>query len=829
MTNEDLLLEQQRVEEQATGEGIHRFRERLQTAQKHEDGAQVGASRKLLTRGVEPVAVALQEMLEESVSKPGRKHGALRWVEMLGVDETAFLTMKVLLDQVHSLPSVRVVSSILAGRVLDELRFRRMREHQPRLFDYKMEHFNTGDYDFRKKSLDNTLSYLEEEGKLDLSDLVMSPSQRIQVGGKLIDVALQATGLFRVKVKQMKKISRGARPKTSLSLRLTEEAEQWLDKRNGVLELLTPVDLPMVVPPLPWSAGESGGYRFGLRARHALIRGFPTPHNRNTGMALMPRVYAALNVIQATPWRINPALLEALEAFRDTEIADLPGADRDLPAKPEDIATNEDAKRSWKTAARKVREDNILRRQRRLHMGRTLSVAKQYVPYGQIYFPHNLDFRGRVYPIASRLSPQGEDFQKALLEFAQGKALGEHGWRYLAVHGANLMGDLPDGRKVSTLTLEEREAWVVENLRQISDAGKDPSASRLWTGADKPWQFLAFCTEIYRLELHCQVGGKGDTFVSHLPVAMDGSCNGIQHFSALLRDPKGGAAVNLLPSAAPSDLYQLVSEDLLDLLTEDGSPMALLWLGSGLVNRKLCKRPVMTAPYGSRKFGFSLQIMGYLREHEDWKTIKLLFKDGEKDTFQTHCVFLAGLMWAALGRRAVAAMDCMDWMRAAGALATKAGRPIMWTVPGTEFPVLQEYYKAKVKRVELILAGKLRKPTVYETTRTPDGRKQLNSIAPNFIHSLDAACLMQAVIEAWGISNVTSFGMVHDSFATVAGDAHAFGYAIRKSFVDFYLTYDPLETLRESLQSLSPEPLPVVPAKGDLDVSVVLYSAYAFC
>src|SRR3546814_17064020 len=44
--------------------------------------------------------------------------------------------------------------------------------------------------------------------------------------------------------------------------------------------------------------------------------------------------------------------------------------------------------------------------------------------------------------------------------------------------------------------------------------------------------------------------------VSRIPVALDGSCSGLQHFSAMLRDEEGGAAVNLLPAERPQDVYK---------------------------------------------------------------------------------------------------------------------------------------------------------------------------------------------------------------------------------------------------------------------------------
>ena len=51
--------------------------------------------------------------------------------------------------------------------------------------------------------------------------------------------------------------------------------------------------------------------------------------------------------------------------------------------------------------------------------------------------------------------------------------------------------------------------------------------------------------------------------------ALDGTCNGLQHYSAMLRDPVGGAAVNLRPSDTPADIYQTVADWVTDALQRE--------------------------------------------------------------------------------------------------------------------------------------------------------------------------------------------------------------------------------------------------------------------
>ena len=63
--------------------------------------------------------------------------------------------------------------------------------------------------------------------------------------------------------------------------------------------------------------------------------------------------------------------------------------------------------------------------------------------------------------------------------------------------------------------------------------------------------------------------GSPETFESSLPVHMDGSCNGLQHYAALGRDKVGGTAVNLCPFDKPQDVYSGVMEEVIKRVAEE--------------------------------------------------------------------------------------------------------------------------------------------------------------------------------------------------------------------------------------------------------------------
>jgi DNA-directed RNA polymerase len=83
-----------------------------------------------------------------------------------------------------------------------------------------------------------------------------------------------------------------------------------------------------------------------------------------------------------------------------------------------------------------------------------------------------------------------------------------------------------------------------------------PQGNGWWKTSDEPWQTLAACKEVVAA-LRCEDGPENH--VSHFPVHQDGSCNGLQHYAALGRDPQGAYSVNLAPADEPQDVYSDVA------------------------------------------------------------------------------------------------------------------------------------------------------------------------------------------------------------------------------------------------------------------------------
>ena len=120
----------------------------------------------------------------------------------------------------------------------------------------------------------------------------------------------------------------------------------------------------------------------------------------------------------------------------------------------------------------------------------------KYANCQEIYFPHNTDFRGRLYPITPHLNHMGNDVCRGLLEFSKGKPLGKRGLYWLKIHLANKLGH-------DKISFEDRIAYVDDLLPKIHKTIQDPLKHDWWLHEEDCWQALGIMHEIseaYRLD-----------------------------------------------------------------------------------------------------------------------------------------------------------------------------------------------------------------------------------------------------------------------------------------------------------------------------------------
>ncbi|CAB4139170.1 RPO41 Mitochondrial DNA-directed RNA polymerase [uncultured Caudovirales phage] len=815
------LERQLALEDEMRSLGIQRYEAAAEKARAANRATAQGPLGRVVTSAHLKVREAIDAFLADAASgRPGRRHAAVALLTGLDLDMVAHLALRTVLDMVCRPQTITVVANAVARTIEDEAAFASFKEQQPGLFHQTRRHATERHVQKGVRSMKGAMkaTMRKSEG---VTWNGWDNQLRATFGIKLVEMVIDATGLV-----QITHYQRG-KDNTAIIVEPTLALMEWLKTADGKAASMSPVWLPTVVPPRPWRGPRGGGYWSGRFKAMPLVKTHNRPYLEELENADLSAVYAAVNAMQETAWAVNSQVREVMQALWDQEstLANIPpGKGADLPIRPvwleqgmtrETMTEEQQVEFSeWKRLTKFAHESNAKARSQRLAFRRMLWVAERYQAEPAFYFPHQLDFRGRAYALPIGLNPQGDDACRGLLTFAHGvPIMDQEGADWLAIHGANTWG-------LDKAPFSERVQWVRDNKARIQAVAADPFGNLLWTEADSPWQFLAFCFE------WAGFLAEGFGFLSSLPVAMDGTCNGLQHFSAMLRDPRGGAAVNLIPSDRPQDIYSEVRalvQAQVDADTAAGNEIAARWQGHIL--RSTVKRPVMTLPYGAQQYGFRDQVF------TDTVTPMRLSMEGASPFAgqEWNCAaYMGDRVWDCVGQVVVAARAAMSWLQQAARVASAEGLPVRWTTPAG-LPVQQTYYLPQLKRLELTFQTARLQLRVHTGDNKLDSRKQASALAPNFVHSLDAAHLMLTVKKCRE-EGIKSFALIHDSYATHAGNTWMLADTLRDTFVDLHVGHDVLQELADELTAQLPDgvKLPALPEKGSLDLEQVRQSQFFF-
>jgi DNA-directed RNA polymerase len=845
----ELVERQIALEKDQATEGAKQYQDKLMKAYtKGEDLTSFSAEARLLRYGVEPVASALRSWLMD-LKGAGVMAKYKKVLSQLDPYVLAFTTVKAAINSMAKSHNkdrsyITTVSNTL-GRDVQ--------------FLLEQDAFEKSSPDFYAQMAQRVAKDGTHEGytrtvmdfcrrKAEVPSLGWTNDVRVKIGSRLLDIVCTVGDIFE-KIRVKDPVSK----KIHIALSPTARTCEWLDKEHKSSALNSPLIYPMVVPPKHWDSLYGGGYlsQLGTRAQ-CLIATRSTKHREKLQDGGLTSFYRVVNALQDTAWEINPHILDALKKCKELGdgTGDIPMMDKQklfdafdyanpCPwSNPEELeimkeSSPEVVKKFKQGISKEVHEPWNTQRSQRMAVMRQIEMAEKFKD-GPIWFPWYSDWRGRLYCTVSYLNPQGDHTAKALLQFAEGKRLGTEGARWLAIHGANLFGK-HDGVALDKLPFEDRVAWIKAHEADIRDSAEHTwDGSMFWSTADEsPLQFLAFCHEWTKYL------DEGPDMLTKLPTAWDGSCNGLQHCSAVLCDPVGGKATNLVPTDRPQDIYAEVAEVAKRLLEYDakhgeikktivkdpqGQPrehisdvpaMAKAWLPH--MDRSLVKRNVMTLPYGAKQYGMTDQLAEHVKkEGIDIGTNKI----------KTYCGYLAQINVKAIQQVVVKAAELMTWLQDTASAAGKKDVALEWTTP-MGFHVLQHYPNIKMRRVKTLFGGCAIKLTLQEEAPGVLTRRAANGIVPNFIHSMDA-CHLQMTVLACLEEGIDSFAMIHDSFGCHACDAGRMNAILREQFVSLYQS-SPLVDLVEQFKRLSDkvewtEP----PAPASLDLELVKDSAYCF-
>ena len=476
-----------------------------------------------------------------------------------------------------------------------------------------------------------------------------------------------------------------------------------------------------------------------------LLVGTTRSFSRKSTPGQWARPLAALHAAQTVAWRVNTFIVDVAEqCFKrgikvdNKPVKGIPPKD-DLPHEPEATEREND----------KIDALNRKYRSQRLELVMDLRTARQFAG-APFWTPMRLDYRGRFYSLP-RFNYQERKVVRAMFLFDRGQVLNAEGLKWLRVHLANCADfGMADGRKVSKLSFEARAQWTVDNHRELMRYSADPMGTvDEWALADEPFLFLAACRSLADAEMGLPV---------HLPVAWDGSSNGLQHLCLMTPD-ESSHLVNLTASTEPSDLYSTVADKVrANITAEVGSnPLAQVCLDAK-INRKLVKRSTMTLAYGSSAGGFDKDgkptgmTKQFMVDFMQPLTNEVLAGTRTAHPYGTDggrkaAMYLAHHTYKACLSILGSPLEAMRFIQGLAKACSDEGKPMVWHTP-LGFPVHLRYPKMREVRARLATHDKgSYRPRVQEAVEgTIDTKKAKGASSPGFTHSMDACHLMATTL-----------------------------------------------------------------------------------
>lgn len=547
--------------------------------------------------------------------------------------------------------------------------------------------------------------------------------------------------------------------------------------------------LPITEAPEDWGYSDTvvyGGYK---TKQFPIVRGINTKKNP---IILNNHLLKCLNSMQSVPYRINTTALEAVKS----DLVEPKKSDYvkiSFPKKSDNEWTPEEIEaiklyklqiKQYKSEVGKYRATKLM-----------LDIADQYKNEERIYFPWNFDYRGRMYPIAVFLNPQGDDKTKGILEFADGITLNKAGERAMYYTLAGLFG-------------ADKES--AENRIKI---GKEVVNTN-YLEADEPYQFLALQTQVQKWE-------ADNSILIYTPCHLDGCANGSQHAAMLTGCKSTAYATNILPSpdGKRRDLYIEVANKSIELVkTSENTHEVIAYILECLESngRKYAKNPTMVKIYGGKLQTFAdscLKNMNELNYIIDMVNQKTSFAFAKVISDALNIILKGGMVFE-------------KWIQASSRVLTNENKGFRYTTPDG-FVVSIDRKKRRSEVIRVKLNNRLIKLSINKNTPDIDSLKIKSGISPNVIHSLDATHLRMTLSKCIDVG-MTQFNFIHDSFGCDMNNMNFLMNATKEAWIELYGNFDVAENLANQFRCQTDKEIISCSFLGGFDVNEVMKSEYFF-
>lgn len=779
----------------------------------------------------------------------------------MDLESIIYIALKSILDIEFTQKPQNSLSLKISTDLILELKKRILDEEQPAWMYSVNKSTRTLNQHYRNRQIHTTIKYFRNKGiefKNEILDL--DKTEAIRLGALVLNLIVRNSSYFQFEIIRRKK-------RRLKIVKFTQDFFEVIKQVDEKFSKLDPKYRAMVIKPVPHSDIIGSGFLTNETIEDLKLNNienlkslFIRTNNkeqlfRNRGSDIKD-IYKAVNIIQETPYTINKDMLDLFNYFTDNDIEIRNKHDKiifykhelkSLPDKSKVDFENIVEKNEYKKLAHEIYQFNSDFVSEKSTQIIKLNLANEYINLEEFYFNHNLDWRGRVYPLAVLLQHQGDMLAKSLLMSNNKLPIEETGITALFRHCASVYGN-------DKLHPVDKEDWVIDNLDLIRKIGKNPINSvDYWRETDKPFLFVAACIEINKMYQFKEAGNQIELFETSLFCSIDATNSGNQWYAGLLRCPITGKSTNLTYEEKIQDIYQEVADQLIIdlgnvkekkrnketgfLESNEDFEYAKMWLDFG-INRSICKSPTMTFVYSSGLFGQSKQIREYLRE----------VNADDKYFTKKSIPFFAKKMMSAVKKVSTSSREAMDFFKSYTKVLSKNNIEVVYK-NHMNFYIYNTYKKTYLKEVrtyfgsvklnkQLNTKRKLLSNRVTENTDEINVIKSVNSISANIIHSLDSTLVLKTAL-ACEKEGITDLMIIHDSFGTLAPQVERMSEIIREEFIKIHKETDFIKDFREQMielvyqsksknkeEILKELDLIKIPEKGTLNIDEVKDSLY---
>lgn len=227
----------------------------------------------------------------------------------------------------------------------------------------------------------------------------------------------------------------GSGKKLREEVRVDRQFSSTVGEKTAAAPLIMDVqECPMICPPIPWHGTNSGYHGYFSFKQIIMVR---TPgefmkysrkvmdqlkkYKYNTYQQLFPAM-DSLNQLGAIPWKINVDVLNVAVDLFQNENVKRQYKELDLPLDPSLMIENPLPEDATRRDIRKAKREFNKKRKETNSLFATvlyrLSLASHFRD-DVLWFPHNFDFRGRVYPVPPHLNHMGDDLCRGKYVYVQ--------------------------------------------------------------------------------------------------------------------------------------------------------------------------------------------------------------------------------------------------------------------------------------------------------------------------------------------------------------------------------------------------------------------------